>query len=283
MVIDARTARIVSATEGANAVLGRPAGGVTGRRLDEVLDPTNDPPTPALELLAGGRLTGYEVVHRVRATRATLSFWVRAVPLPAGPDAVAFLLPRPSGRPDASPPSIAAKASGVGALRPDGVVSWVSPEVETLLGRPAAHLVGRRLVDFVPPAEVARLRRTVEAALGARQVASRPVEMSTPGRGDQSLQLLVLPADERAAVFAVIPGVPLERPSTPAAGHPALDRLSGREGDIALALAAGDRVPAIAQKLSLSQGTVRNYLSAIFRKVGVSTQQELIELLRDVG
>ena len=43
---------------------------------------------------------------------------------------------------------------------------------------------------------------------------------------------------------------------------------------------AGYRVSTIAQLLKLSPHTIRNHLKAAFRKVGVHSQQELIEYLR---
>jgi DNA-binding CsgD family transcriptional regulator len=43
----------------------------------------------------------------------------------------------------------------------------------------------------------------------------------------------------------------------------------------------GVRVPAHAQRLFVSQSTVRNQLSSVFRKIGVGSQQELIALLRE--
>ena len=43
----------------------------------------------------------------------------------------------------------------------------------------------------------------------------------------------------------------------------------------------GDRVPVIARKLFISQSTVRNHLSSVFRKLRVHGQQELIHLLNE--
>jgi DNA-binding CsgD family transcriptional regulator len=40
-------------------------------------------------------------------------------------------------------------------------------------------------------------------------------------------------------------------------------------------------VPAIAGAVFLSQSTVRNHLARVYRKLGVGSQQELINLLRD--
>ena len=41
----------------------------------------------------------------------------------------------------------------------------------------------------------------------------------------------------------------------------------------------GERVPTIARDLFLSQSTVRNHLSAIYRRVGVHSQAELVARL----
>lgn len=62
---------------------------------------------------------------------------------------------------------------------------------------------------------------------------------------------------------------------------PGLSRLTSRELDIVNRLVAGDRVPAIAAGLFLSQSTVRNHLATVFQKLGVGRQQELIDLFRD--
>ena len=60
-----------------------------------------------------------------------------------------------------------------------------------------------------------------------------------------------------------------------------LHRLTTRELDIVARLLAGDRVPAIAKAVFLSPGTVRNHLSNVFHKLGVGSQQQLIELFRE--
>lgn len=61
---------------------------------------------------------------------------------------------------------------------------------------------------------------------------------------------------------------------------PGLSGLTNRELDIVARLLAGDRVPVIAERLFLSQSTVRNHLSSAFAKLGVESQQEVIDLLR---
>ncbi|SOD71433.1 PAS domain S-box-containing protein [Jatrophihabitans sp. GAS493] len=59
-----------------------------------------------------------------------------------------------------------------------------------------------------------------------------------------------------------------------------LTMISPRELEVVVRLVMGDRVPAIAERLFVSQSTVRNQLSSVFRKVGVKSQQDLIALLR---
>jgi diguanylate cyclase (GGDEF)-like protein len=58
------------------------------------------------------------------------------------------------------------------------------------------------------------------------------------------------------------------------------EQLSSRQIEILKRLLGGERVPAIARELFLSQSTVRNHLSAIYRRLGVHSQEELLSLLR---
>jgi DNA-binding CsgD family transcriptional regulator len=54
--------------------------------------------------------------------------------------------------------------------------------------------------------------------------------------------------------------------------------LSDREAQVVRLLLAGLRVPRIARQLDLSPSTIRNQLSMVYRKLGISSQQELILL-----
>jgi len=55
--------------------------------------------------------------------------------------------------------------------------------------------------------------------------------------------------------------------------------LSGRQAEVLRRLLSGQRVLTMARDLGVSPSTVRNHLSLVFRKFGVTSQQELIELL----
>jgi DNA-binding CsgD family transcriptional regulator len=65
-----------------------------------------------------------------------------------------------------------------------------------------------------------------------------------------------------------------------ALGIAAATELSPRQWEIVSRLIQGQRVPTIAAEIYLSPNTVRNHLSAIFAKVGVHSQAELIALYR---
>lgn len=56
--------------------------------------------------------------------------------------------------------------------------------------------------------------------------------------------------------------------------------LSEREMSVLKAAVSGDATKVMAQKLFLSEGTVRNYLSAIFSKLGVHNRLEDIEVAK---
>ena len=60
---------------------------------------------------------------------------------------------------------------------------------------------------------------------------------------------------------------------------PGVDQLSRRERDVIRLLRDGLRVPTVAKRLGISESTVRNHLSSIFRKLNVRSQRELLELL----
>lgn len=60
---------------------------------------------------------------------------------------------------------------------------------------------------------------------------------------------------------------------------PGLDDLTPRQWEIVARLMRGERVPTIARAMFLSPSTVRNHLAVIYRKVGVGSQAELLELL----
>ena len=64
------------------------------------------------------------------------------------------------------------------------------------------------------------------------------------------------------------------------AAEPRLGKLTSREWAVLTRLLDGQRIPAIAASLYVSQSTVRNHLSSIYAKLGVHSQVDLIRLIR---
>lgn len=64
--------------------------------------------------------------------------------------------------------------------------------------------------------------------------------------------------------------------------HEALRDLSGREKEVLAQLITGERVSGIAQTLHISPHTVRNHLKAIFHKLDVKNQADLIRYVRSL-
>jgi DNA-binding NarL/FixJ family response regulator len=70
------------------------------------------------------------------------------------------------------------------------------------------------------------------------------------------------------------------KPATDRVKLSELGDLTTRQREIVERLLEGHRVNAIARDLYISPSTIRNHLSAVFRRLGVASQWELIERLR---
>jgi DNA-binding CsgD family transcriptional regulator/PAS domain-containing protein len=213
----------------------------------------------------------------------------------------------------ASPTAIAVGTSDIA-----GDLHHLSPEIEALLGIPGEVFRGDSLYSWIHPSEAELLAAALErsrlsgapaavtarlrtqngdwapvrivvkvgpAATGprvgvaivrdqqrAREEADRDAEVDPAA-------LLGLAGEIRALdivdAMALLPGDG-DLPS-----H--AEKLTEREWEVVARLLRGDRVPAIAQAVYLAPSTVRNHLSAVFRKLGVGSQQELISLFRGDG
>jgi DNA-binding CsgD family transcriptional regulator len=89
------------------------------------------------------------------------------------------------------------------------------------------------------------------------------------------VRLRRIAAEVRATGLALFPVAPTDPKDLDA-----LAALSPRQREVLERLVAGQRTASIARDLFLSQNTVRNHLSAIFRRFGVHTQSQLLERLK---
>lgn len=202
-----------------------------------------------------------------------------------------------------SPPEIEDPAI-LGSTNAHLIIDRLSAGAEILLGFSSGELIGQSLLQLVSRADVLSLVTAAARSLETDKWTSLSVAVQ---RDEESMRCRLVLVPVRPApslMFALTndparrhrlgpgdgtgagrespaePAGPARRPALPAE-VPALTRLSAREVEIVRRLLNGDRVPAIADGLFLSQSTVRNHLSGVFRKLGVRSQQELIYVLRD--
>jgi DNA-binding CsgD family transcriptional regulator len=182
-------------------------------------------------------------------------------------------------------------------------------DADALLGFPPVELLGRSLLTVVDEESVPRLLGALAHGFtSGRTLATVNIAVRT-GRGQllQCEAVVVPMAPTPASTFAIFPEESekamsvtdvqrqldrfIERIATVDlsrhfATAPTEDEVSGigrltaREREIVRRLISGDRAPAIAEALFLSPNTVRNQLSSVYRKLGVRSQQGLIDLFR---
>jgi DNA-binding NarL/FixJ family response regulator len=197
---------------------------------------------------------------------------------------------------------------------PEATVVAVNDAAAELLGESAETLVGRRATSLYRGADEVRATIALSAmATGAidSYSAQRRLATSKAGAAWVSVRKLEL-QDVTVAIQRILPpgepppldGVEEELAAVTGVGWAShapqhesigpegvqrrvngsiveiLDGLSLRQRQIVAALAQGDRTPAIAAALFVSNSTVRSHLSAIFKAFGVGSQTELLSLLR---
>jgi DNA-binding CsgD family transcriptional regulator len=182
-------------------------------------------------------------------------------------------------------------------------------DAEALLGFAPVDLLGRSLLTLVDEASIPGLLGALAHGFTSGQALATVGVAVRTGRGHLlQCDAVVLPmAPTPASAFAIFPDEPevaisltdvqrrlhrfIERVATidlsrrvataPTEDElPGISRLTAREREIVRRLISGDRAPAIAEALFLSPNTVRNQLSSVYRKLGVRSQQGLIDLFR---
>lgn len=122
--------------------------------------------------------------------------------------------------------------------------------------------------DTTAPPVVAT--RTARAGAGEPQLDERVAEL------ERLVLLLALQLESQGRELSIA------MPSDVAvhAGDARLAQLSSRERDVLALLVQGRRTPSIAAQLHMSQSTVRNHLSSMYRKTGLRSQEDLVALAR---
>jgi DNA-binding CsgD family transcriptional regulator len=284
VVIELPAGVIVGANEAMRRLL-LPGGGLlAGRTAAEFMGG----PTGGARLVLEGHISGYEVVRHVQRDTdppVTINALVRALD-DGGPRR--FLLVLCTFQEDEASPTVdgAETTPMLGTTNRHLLVDGVSGDCAALGYTPEA-LLGESLFTVIADSSVTAVLAAVARAVEHRGGESLTIDVRAASGRLSTRELLILPLQPPPSIaFALVP-VAGEGPrhaeylaAHTAHAFGAEHELTTRERDIVERLLSGDRVPAIARSLFLSQSTVRNHLASAFAKLGVSSQQELIDLFR---
>ena len=260
----------------------------------------------------GGGFFGTRPLQDASQHELAAYMWARAVRVGEHVAAVALVVPASEtvrlGR-DPSKHLRRLFPVAVGVMGQDWLIATVSVDIQELTGQQPDVIVGHSLLEFVYPGDVAKL--TDDQGGPARSPSSQcSIRLAHRQRGWNETCLLIAPFGADRWAFAILSDAAateapeeriaelelrLRRIGAEAKAAGLLDNLiavpttidvskmhllTTRQWEIVTLLLRGKRVPTIARELYVSQSTVRNHLSVIFRKFGVHSQPELLEALR---
>lgn len=223
--------------------------------------------------------------------------------------------PTPSGPPVARGEAGVAVS---GTITASGIIDRIVSEDTQLLPERPERLLDRQLLDLVHPDDIGVITMLTAHSSARSAAVTGRTRLRGPNGGWQltriALQPLATPTSaphEQPGFAFVLSPEPTRPPArngtvetfrassrrnqqqlraASVAAHlflideimtsPSVMGLSQREREIVTRILSGHRVRTIARELYLSQSTVRNHLTGVYRKLGVNSQIELLELLR---
>ena len=196
-------------------------------------------------------------------------------------------------------------------------IDRVSQDVTPLLGLTPEQCTGQPVLGVIHPSDLPAFLAAVEHARRGERAVRLTLRLSARSRDWTEVAVVlatIAPGDPPPLAFALIRDDAAADPPGPgdssremrleahmlriadelhAAGliprlqqlpaltdEPRLGKLTSREWAVLTRLLDGQRIPAIAADLYVSQSTVRNHLSSIYAKLGVHSQVDLIRLIR---
>jgi DNA-binding CsgD family transcriptional regulator len=306
LILELPSERIVDASPAAVEMFSPQDGELIGRNFESF---TTDAPSDALEVLIAGRLEGYETTRHFRVSeRSTIQaqVWVRAIGEEIPPRHVLVVIVEDGGPPGGVRAPLPEDFNAlIGTTDVNLRIERVHSDAEALVGNVPEGLIGQTLFGIVHPDDLARLMWALAQATSTGKGVALHVHVNNATEQARLCQMLLLPMDPPpSSAFALFsfedsngsPDSDVEPSLGETRGSDLLDisrdlaslteaqvpgilELSSRELEVVTRLLAGKRVPAIAEALFVSQSTVRNHLSSVFRKLNVQSQQELIDLL----
>jgi DNA-binding CsgD family transcriptional regulator len=265
----------------------------------------------AYRAMATGAIDGYQVQRRIvlpdRSERVIV-VWGRRVEGSDGPYGLWILMPEAElrGFADLATPT---SSLVIAMTDHDWQIDYVSADPQ-LMGASARELHGAPLLGFVHPSVAAEFLQAAASAVTDRMAVTVKTRLRAGPDGWEERYVLLVPMCEHEPprLGVVVTAGPLTE-GTPEpmlrphlahsaleadargalralpslADNPAAADLSPRQVQIISHLIDGENVDGIARALYLSPSTVRNHLTAIYRKFGVHSQAELLAALLRAG
>jgi DNA-binding CsgD family transcriptional regulator len=317
LVLEVPSERIVASSPGAQQLLAPEGGVIVGRYLEEF---TADRAAPGNDLFAGGRMNGFEafrVLRRARGADVKVRMWIRAFDhQPVSRFVLVVIVADQPTQPAVDVANWQDAPAVVGTADASLLIERISSDAESLFNRSVDELLGQSMIGLVAEEDVPSCLAALSEASASQNGVTLYLDIRAGTEGATagpalSCEVLILPLQPSpscAFVFLPTPaGLSRTRTSADLSAIlgrlgrgaevaqlargvfsgiterdvPGLSKLTTRELEIVTRLLDGDRAPAIATRLFLSQSTVRNHLASVFGKLGVTSQQELFDLFRD--
>jgi DNA-binding CsgD family transcriptional regulator len=320
-IVDATSRRYVETNQAFDDLFVAPGKTMTGELFETLIPrDQRERVLQDYDAVATGRLSGYQAQRYLIIPGGKVSgeIWVRRLDLEDSRQLTTAIF-LPSGQ-DALPESQLAmfgeESSDIAFLVTDHdwTVEYASLESERVLGGESGQLVGKPLLGAIHPAVASDFLLSVTRATATR----RPVMARAQLRVDSDwrhcvclittlcndspprlgLAIIALGIDSREAepsrtsqlerhMWRITSEVLAARFLPKVADTLAIDRagelaeLTSAQFEITMRLVNGERVSEISKAMHISPSTVRNQLTAVYRRFGVHSQGELISVLRE--
>jgi DNA-binding CsgD family transcriptional regulator/PAS domain-containing protein len=311
-LVDLSDGTIVSISQAWLDHLRLPADAVIGQPATDLIRSDKDAAAQVLASLRDGAISAY-VARRELNTPLDgdpiTTVWVRSFEL--GGRHLAFVQAAAAIDGTVSPlTKHFARTSGpmaIGTIDGGFTITALSTDITDLLGLSPLDLVGKLLLSVVARQEVTPLltasdetsERAVGLTIHLRDKEGRWVKLccvltSLTGNPDRCFILVPEPeadvSSSRVAelehhlwsIAAIVDASGVLRrvgPMKDMTSLPQANNLTTRQWEVLARIVRGERAPTIASDLHVSPSTVRNHLSAIFKRFGVHSQPELLRMI----
>ena len=303
VAFDLGTLAIIGANDAAYGFLDKTPRSLEGTPANDVVSPVDrGAAAAAAELLASGAVEGYRGVRHfpmADGTDAATQIWVRLV------NADGYRFGLVGIEPEAAPAALSlfdpSYPMAIITTDHDWVVEHVSSDIAEILDCASEVYKGSSLLGMLQPADTQKFMLAIGQM--ASETSGATLRLHLRAGHDRWQEVYgVLAAMCRHApprlglAFTAAKGLGEEVPMrchreitvrggdmidgmVPLEGSSPSESLSTRQWEILMRLVRGERVRHIAAGMYLSPSTVRNHLTAIYRKFGVHSQAELLAKL----